>query len=206
MARNPPATRWPYVGPLLHLVNSHFVVEPPRPVAPITKYIGPVLPRPAAPLPPGLEEWVSGAGPLGTVLVSFGNTLAAPAAASRTVLRAAALLPEARILWKLSAPEAAALGPELAAAPRNLRVEEWLPQNDLLGHPCVTAFVTQGGFLSMSEAAYHGKPIVGVPLIAGQGELIRFAADQVGGWTRDAGGGAPAVRSRQGALAPALPP
>ncbi|GBF95279.1 2-hydroxyacylsphingosine 1-beta-galactosyltransferase [Raphidocelis subcapitata] len=170
--------RRPYIGPLLHLVNSNFALEPPRPVAPITKYAGPVLPRPAAPLPAGLEDWVSGAGPLGTVLISFGGTLAAPAAASRAVLRAAALVPEARFLWKLSAPEAAALGPELAAAPGNLRVAEWLPQNDLLGHLRVTAFVTQGGFLSMSEAAYHGKPIIGVPLIAGQGELIRFAVDQ----------------------------
>jgi hypothetical protein len=37
----------------------------------------------------------------------------------------------------------------------------------------------QGGFLSIGEAAYHGVPIVGAPLLAGQGELIRFAADQV---------------------------
>jgi hypothetical protein len=48
---------------------------------------------------------------------------------------------------------------------------------------------SQGGFLSIAEAAYHGVPIVGLPLIAGQGELIRFAADQVGG--------ARGLRSRQ---------
>lgn len=85
----------------------------------------------------------------------------------------------------------AELAAEFAAPdrPANLRVATWLPQNDVLAHPALRAFVTQGGFLSMAEAAYHGVPIIGIPLLAGQGELIRFAADQVrgggqGDWVR----------------------
>jgi glucuronosyltransferase len=57
-------------------------------------------------------------------------------------------------------------------------VSHWVPQNDLLGHPKLKAFVTQGGYISISEAAYHGVPVVGVPLIPGQGEIVRYAADQ----------------------------
>lgn len=76
--------------------------------------------------------------------MSFGGTLAPPLAASRTVLRAIASLPEVRFIWKLSEGERAALGAELAAAGvSNLKVAAWVPQNDLLGHPRVTAFVTQ---------------------------------------------------------------
>ncbi|WIA31098.1 hypothetical protein OEZ86_001125 [Tetradesmus obliquus] len=49
--------------------------------------------------------------------------------------------------------------------------------NDLLGHPAVAAFVTQGGYLSMQEAAYHGVPVIGVPLMIGHTELVTHARD-----------------------------
>jgi len=130
--------------PLLQLVNSNFVTEPPRPTGPITKYTGPILPSPAKPLPAELDEWIRGAGPMGTVYMSFGGTLAAPLPASRTVLRAVEQLPGVNFIWKLTEAEQAALEGDLRAAGlTNLRVVSWVPQNDLLGHPGVTAFVTQ---------------------------------------------------------------
>jgi hypothetical protein len=66
----------------------------------------------------------------------------------------------------------------LSALAPNAFIRTWLPQNDLLGHARVRAFVTQGGYLSMGEAAYHGVPTLGTPFIPGQGELIRAAEDQ----------------------------
>jgi hypothetical protein len=62
--------------------------------------------------------------------------------------------------------------------PHLLRRVEALPQNDVLGHPFLAAFVTQGGYLSMAEAAYHGVPVLGVPLIIGQGDIVAAAVDQ----------------------------
>eukprot|EP00877_Chromochloris_zofingiensis_P011542 jgi/Chrzof1/6641/Cz19g04010.t1 len=168
---------YPYLKPLLLLVNSNWVLEPPRPIAPQTKYIGPILPTPANPLPQELQEWADGSGALGLVYISFGGTLQAPISASRTVVRAMASLPDVRFIWKLTEAEHQRLHADLANL-TNVLVRTWVPQNDLLGHPRLRAFVTQGGFLSIAEAAYHGVPIVGIPLIAGQGELIRYAADQ----------------------------
>ena len=52
----------------------------------------------------------------------------------------------------------------------NIKVITWAPQNDVLGHPAVKAFVTQAGINSLYEAAYHAVPIVAVPLIADQDE------------------------------------
>ena len=44
--------------------------------------------------------------------------------------------------------------------PSNLKVVDWLPQNDLLGHEKTKAFVSHLGINSASEAAYHGVPVV----------------------------------------------
>ena len=50
----------------------------------------------------------------------------------------------------------------------NIQVVDWAPQNDVLGHPAVVAFVTQAGSHSTYEAAYHAVPMVAVPLMADQ--------------------------------------
>lgn len=52
----------------------------------------------------------------------------------------------------------------------NIKLVDWAPQGDLLGHPAVKVFVTHAGINSVYEAAYHAKPVVAVPLIADQPE------------------------------------
>ncbi|WIA31125.1 hypothetical protein OEZ86_001146 [Tetradesmus obliquus] len=169
--------RWPYNHYMMLLTNSNFITEPPRAISPNMKYIGPILPEPAAPLPASLAAWVEQSGPLGTVFVSFGGTLEAPLAASRTLVRVMQSMPDVRFVWKLRREQQADIASEIASL-SNVRVSEWVPQNDLLGHPKVRAFVTQGGYLSMAEAAFHAVPVLGMPFIPGQGEQIMFAQDQ----------------------------
>eukprot|EP00775_Hariotina_reticulata_P014365 gene14365-14465_t len=171
--------QWPYVHYMMLLVNSNWITEPPRAVAPNTRYIGPILPEPAQELPQQLKAWVEGSGPKGTVFISFGGTLQAPLKASRTLIKVMKAMPDVRFVWKLAVKDQASLEPDLQqAALANVLIHDWVPQNDLLGHPKVTAFVTQGGYLSMAEAAYHAVPILGLPFIPGQGEQISFARDQ----------------------------
>ena len=49
-----------------------------------------------------------------------------------------------------------------------VRTISWGAQNDVLGHASVKAFVTQTGINSLYETAYHGKPVVCIPLVADQ--------------------------------------
>jgi len=50
----------------------------------------------------------------------------------------------------------------------NIKIVEWLPQNDLLAHKDIKAFVSHVGPNSLYEATYHGVPVVAFPLFADQ--------------------------------------
>lgn len=54
----------------------------------------------------------------------------------------------------------------------NTLLVKWMPQNDLLGHPKVKAFVAHGGTNGLYEAMYHGVPVVGLPLLFDQFENV----------------------------------
>ena len=45
---------------------------------------------------------------------------------------------------------------------------DWLPQNDLLAHKDIKAFISHVGHNSLYESAYHGVPLVCFPLYAEQ--------------------------------------
>ena len=59
----------------------------------------------------------------------------------------------------------------------NIRPMEWLPQNDLLAHKKIRAFVTHAGHSSLYESAYHGVPLVAIPLFGDQFENAKRAED-----------------------------
>nr|XP_017202998.1 UDP-glucuronosyltransferase 2A3 isoform X2 [Oryctolagus cuniculus] len=73
--------------------------------------------------------------------------------------------PLPKVLWKFKGKKPATLG-------ANTRIYDWIPQNDLLGHPKTKAFITHGGMNGIYEAIYHGVPMVGVPLVNDQHDNI----------------------------------
>ena len=52
--------------------------------------------------------------------------------------------------------------------PDHVKTTSWAPQNDILAHPSVKAFVMHGGAHSLYEAAYHATPVVALPVFGDQ--------------------------------------
>ncbi|EPQ12151.1 UDP-glucuronosyltransferase 2A3 [Myotis brandtii] len=73
--------------------------------------------------------------------------------------------PLPKVLWRYTGKKPATLG-------ANTQLYDWLPQNDLLGHPKTKAFITHGGINGIYEGIYHGIPMVGIPMFADQHDNI----------------------------------
>ena len=55
------------------------------------------------------------------------------------------------VVWTLTAEDEKVLREHHLGIPKHVHVVRFAPQNDLLGHPAVRAFVTQGGSNSFYE-------------------------------------------------------
>ncbi|RDD41365.1 2-hydroxyacylsphingosine 1-beta-galactosyltransferase [Trichoplax sp. H2] len=147
------------------LVNSDFALDYPRPLPPHVKVVGPILSKPAVQLPENLEAFIA-ANRNGTILVSFGTIINLNNIFDlQILLYAFARLPY-HVIWKCNTTSS------LKDIPNNVQVLDWVPQNDVLGHPNVIGFVTHCGVNSVLEAAYHSVPIVGLPIA---GDQVLFA-------------------------------
>lgn len=143
------------------LQNGHASVSYPRPYLPNVAEIACIHCKPAEPLTKDLEDFISGSGEAGFIFVSMGSSVKAsnmPEHLRLLLVHTFAQLPF-RVLWKWDGSTTA-----MQDISSNVRLSRWLPQQDILGHPKLRAFITHGGLLSMYETVYHGVPIVSMPV------------------------------------------
>ena len=145
----------------LWLMRLDFVFEFPRPTMPNVIYMGGFQCKPAKPLPQDLEEFVQSSGEHGVIIMSLGTLVGKlPHDLVDEIAAAFAQLPQ-KVIWRHTGERPATLG-------NNTLLVDWMPQNDLLGHPKTRVFVAHGGTNGVQEAMYHGVPILGLPLMFDQ--------------------------------------
>ncbi|XP_028433513.1 UDP-glucuronosyltransferase 2A2 isoform X2 [Perca flavescens] len=143
------------------LIRTYWDFEFPRPFLPNFKFVGGIHCRPAKPLPEDMEEFVQTSGDAGIVVFTLGSFIKNITTEKGNMIASALAQIPQKVLWRYSGEKPATLG-------ANTRIYDWIPQNDLLGHPKTRAFITHGGTNGIYEAIYHGVPMVGIPMFADQ--------------------------------------
>ncbi|XP_027491606.1 UDP-glucuronosyltransferase 2A2-like isoform X3 [Corapipo altera] len=147
------------------LIRTYWDFEFPRPFLPNFEFVGGLHCQPAKPLPKEMEEFVQSSGEHGIVVFSLGSMVYNLSdEKSNVIAKALSQLPQ-KVLWRYKGKKPETLG-------SNTRIYDWIPQNDLLGHPSAKAFITHGGTNGLYEAIYHGIPMVGIPMFADQHDNI----------------------------------
>ena len=156
----------------LTLVCSAFGIELPRALPPLLKMVGPILPRHPDQLEASLEAWLKDGRGLPTVYVCFG-TLATLERQQLLALVEGLSDARWRVLWSLR-PAQQSLLPIL---PKTFNLQPHVPQQAVLAHPSVRAFVSHCGMNSVSESLYYGKPILAIPFFGDQNYNAARVAD-----------------------------
>ncbi|XP_019571209.2 UDP-glucuronosyltransferase 2A3 isoform X1 [Rhinolophus sinicus] len=147
------------------LMRTYWDFEFPRPYLPNFEFVGGLHCKPAKPLPKEMEEFVQSSGEYGIVVFSLGSMVKNLTEEKANLIASALAQIPQKVLWRYKGKKPATLG-------ANTRLYDWIPQNDLLGHPKAKAFITHGGTNGIYEAIYHGVPMVGVPMFADQPDNI----------------------------------
>ncbi|XP_067377062.1 UDP-glucuronosyltransferase 2B31-like [Channa argus] len=143
------------------LMRIDFTLEFPRPTMPNVIYMSGFQCKPSKPLSKELEDFVQSSGEHGIIVMTLGTLVGElPEDVAEDIAAAFAQLPQ-KVIWRHTGKRPSTLG-------NNTLLLEWLPQNDLLGHPKTRVFVAHGGTNGIQEAVYHGVPLVGLPLMFDQ--------------------------------------
>lgn len=83
------------------------------------------------------------------------------------ILKALERLDKYTFLWKFETKEKLPV-----ALPRNVKIQAWMPQNDILGHVNTKLFMSHCGLLSAQESLWYGVPVLAFPVFADQPQVI----------------------------------
>uniref|UniRef100_W8BZE5 UDP-glucuronosyltransferase n=1 Tax=Ceratitis capitata TaxID=7213 RepID=W8BZE5_CERCA len=153
------------------LINNHAPLNSAGPLSDSFINVGGMHIKPPKPLPSDIKKFLDEA-KHGAIYFSLGSQVQSkdmPLDKLRVFLDVFRSLKQ-RVLWKFE-------NDSIAELPENVMIQQWLPQNDILAHPNVRAFISHGGLFGTQEAAYHAVPILGLPFYCDQYLNIKKAQD-----------------------------
>ncbi|CAH2098378.1 unnamed protein product [Euphydryas editha] len=143
-------------------LNVHPVWDFNRPVPPNVLYLGGLHLTSPKELPKDLKTYLDSS-KNGVIYMSFGTNVKSfmlPPEKLKIFIDVFSQI-QYDVLWKWDEDE-------LPERPKNVRLSKWLPQPDLLQHPKIKLFITQGGLQSTVESIRAGVPLIGVPILSDQ--------------------------------------
>jgi len=146
----------------LVLVSQHFSGQVSEALLPnVIEVEGMHVKKEPSPLPTEIKDFLDSA-TNGAIFFSLGSNVKSSDLSQEQI---AILLNKFRslklkVLWKFET--------ELPNLPDNVKIGKWLPQDDILAHPNVKLFISHCGKGGITEAKYHGVPILAIPVFADQ--------------------------------------
>ena len=147
-------------------------LDAPRELFPIEHFVGSLTSRPAVPLPTGTDgiaEFITSA-TRGFIYISLGTIATFEMERMLRIRDAVESFGSLRAVWKITGYMSEEDKAQLQRSGR-IMLTQWTSQNDLLGHPNILAFFTHAGRHSLEEGAYHGVPLLMMPLFGDQNEV-----------------------------------
>ena len=146
-------------------------LEAHREIYPEEHYVGSLTAKPAVPLQEdsAIAAFVNAA-EAGVIFISLGTKATFEMDRMLRIRDAVESLGDVRAVWKVTGNISDDAISQLQRSGR-IHLTHWAPQNDLLGHPKMLAFLTHCGRHSMEEAAFHGVPVLMMPLFGDQMEV-----------------------------------
>lgn len=162
----------------LGLFGSHAISEGPiRPNVPTIIEVGGIqIKDKPDPLPTPIADFLANATD-DAILLCLGSNVQGKHLKPDTVQKMFNVLSKLkqRVIWKWEDPE------NTPGKSDNILYSKWLPQDDILAHPKVKLFITHAGKGGITEAQYHGKPMLALPVFGDQpSNAERMVADGYG--------------------------
>ncbi|PNF23957.1 hypothetical protein B7P43_G10050 [Cryptotermes secundus] len=170
--RGPPSVWEAENNVSLVMVNNHWSQSYVLPLLPSVVQLGSIhMQEKPRPLPEDLKKFLDG-GTKGVIYFSLGSNVRSETMTEekkQAFMSTFAELPQ-RVLWKWETNA-------MSEVPKNVKLVKWLPQQEVLAHPNVKLFITQGGLQSFQEATHHAVPVIGIPFICDQQHNVRKMVD-----------------------------
>ncbi|XP_064628131.1 2-hydroxyacylsphingosine 1-beta-galactosyltransferase-like [Lineus longissimus] len=144
----------------LFIMNKNGVIDCPTPSMPNLIQVGGLTTKPPKPLPADYQKFVDDS-QHGVIVLSFGSAVAyIPKEMFLKFLSAFGNIKQ-RVIWRITRTYDETI-------PENVKIVQWMPQNDLLAHPNVKLFITHCGGNGQFEAVNNGVPMLSFPVFAEQ--------------------------------------